>query len=210
MKNKISGGKHFTAVISILLISVFIQAQNVPVYDSVNGFFDYRNRMNAYYDQAGRDQSGYKQWKRLEWYYSTRSGPGGEILNLQQLKQAALRKTISHKLDSSAGDSVQTNALSGSWSQVGPLNINTRNEGIGRVNRLAFHPTSENTIYAATAGGGLWKTVNGGSSWQPLTDGIPNLNVSDVAVNPLNPNIIYIVTGDGDGGGGSEGNSLVL
>ena len=208
MKNKFSGGKHFTAVISILLISVFIQAQNVPVYDSVKGFFDYRNRMNAYYDQAGRDQSGYKQWKRLEWYYSTRSGPGGEILNLQQLKQAALRKTISHKLDSSAGDSVQTNALSGSWSQVGPLNINTRNEGIGRVNRLAFNPTSENTIYAATAGGGLWKTVNGGSSWQPLTDGIPNLNVSDVAVNPLNPNIIYIVTGDGDGGGGSEGNSL--
>lgn len=204
MKRKFSLEKGAFCIFTILLLSIVLQAQNTPTYDSAKGFFDFQRRMNVYYDQVGKDKAGYKQWKRLEWYYSTRTGPRGEMLNLQELKQEALRKTITNKFHADS-NSLQPHALSGAWSQVGPLNINTRNEGIGRVNRLAFHPTSENTIYAATAGGGLWKTVNGGASWQPLTDGIPNLNISDVAVNPQNPNIIYIVTGDADGGGGSVG-----
>ncbi len=203
MKSKFSLVRSIFCLVNLLLISFLLQAQNIPAYNPAKGFFDYQRRMNAYYDQVGKAKAGYKQWKRLEWYFSTRSGLNGELLNLQELKQEALLKTISNKYPS-GNDSIQPQVLSGAWSQVGPLNINTRDEGIGRVNRLAFHPTSENTLYAATAGGGLWKTINGGTSWQPLTDGLPNLNVSDVAVNPQNPNIIYIITGDADGGG--EGN----
>ena len=44
--------------------------------------------------------------------------------------------------------------------------------GIGRINRIAFHPTNSNTIFACTAGGGLWKTTDGGTSWNPLTDNL--------------------------------------
>jgi hypothetical protein len=47
------------------------------------------------------------------------------------------------------------------------------NPGIGRVNVIAFHPTDQNTIYVGTPAGGLWRTTNEGSSWTPLTDGIP-------------------------------------
>jgi photosystem II stability/assembly factor-like uncharacterized protein len=187
-----------------VLHPVFSHAQQLPVYDSSRGFFDYQKKMNAYYDQPGNKKSGYKQWKRMEWYFSTRVGKDGKMLNLQQLKQDALQVGASLKAGTSANPE-QTNLVAGAWTPVGPIAVTSADGGIGRVNRLAFHPSDPNTLWAATAGGGLWKTTNGGSNWIPLTDGLPNLNLSGVAVNPLNPNIIYILTGDGDGGGSNGG-----
>ena len=69
----------------------------------------------------------------------------------------------------------------------------------GRVNVIAFHPTNTSTIFAGTPSGGLWKTTNDGASWFPLTDGIPSLGVSGIAVHNSDGNIIYILTGDGNG-----------
>jgi photosystem II stability/assembly factor-like uncharacterized protein len=48
--------------------------------------------------------------------------------------------------------------------------------------------------------GGFWKSTNGGATWNTTTDDLGTLGVSDIAVNPDNPNIIYIATGDGDAG----------
>lgn len=202
--------KHHVLALACLLVPLLfkltdLRSQTLPVFNDRTTFQEYKRQMNDYYRLVGRDKDGYKQWKRLEWYFSTRMAPDGRLANVQQLKQDAISATYKRK---ALGDSVQQHAVSGAWSQVGPMNINNANRGIGRVNRIAFHPTNENTLYAATPGGGLWKTVNGGSSWQALTDGLPNLNLSDVKVDPSNPNIIYILTGDADGGGGSTGNSL--
>lgn len=189
--------------IVLLLFSAPLLAQQKPQYDPAKSFHDYQKKMNDYYQQT-KDKNGYNQWKRLEWYYSTRLGNDGKLADMQQMKQDALQKGALLK----ANIVNQPEQVTGAWSQVGPTAVTQSNEGIGRVNRLAFHPTDVNAIWAATAGGGLWKTTNGGSSWQPLTDGLPNLNLSGVAVNPLNTNIIYILTGDADGGGPGNGVSV--
>jgi hypothetical protein len=203
--NSTSSGYRIIYCIAFFLLFHFIAAaQQRPRYDASKGFIDYETKMNNYYKLKGVKHDGYKQWKRLEWYLSTRLDNNGKLVNMQRMKQEALLKASSMKINDD-NNLEQPNAVSGSWSQVGPTTVNTSNEGIGRVNRLEFHPTDANTLYAATAGGGLWKTSNGGNSWQPLTDGLPNLNVSDVAVNPSNPNIIYILTGDADGGGSDGG-----
>jgi photosystem II stability/assembly factor-like uncharacterized protein len=202
MKCKLLRSGFFYSII-VILFSCPSLAQQKPSYDTSKGFFDYQKKMNAYYDQPGKKKPGYKQWKRMEWYFSTRVGRDGKMLNLQQLKQDALQEgaLLNARTDQ---NTLETNIVSGAWTPVGPVAISSADNGIGRVNRLAFHPSDANTIWAATAGGGLWKTTNGGSNWIPLTDGLPNLNLSGVAVNPSNTNIIYILTGDGDGGG-SEG-----
>ena len=44
--------------------------------------------------------------------------------------------------------------------------------------------------------GGFWKSVDGGSNWITYTDNLPVIGVSSIAVDPLNPQIIYIATGD--------------
>jgi photosystem II stability/assembly factor-like uncharacterized protein len=187
-----------------ILQPVIIKAQLQPVYDSSKGFFDYQKKMNAYYHNVGKIK-GYKQWKRMEWYFEPRVKRNGKMVNIQKMNQQAIQKVVSARANLS-GVPAETNMVSGNWTNTGPSTVIQSNNGIGRVNRFAFHPTNANIFWAATAGGGLWKTTNAGGSWVSLTDGLPNLNLQGVAVNPANTNIIYILTGDADGNnGGAEG-----
>jgi photosystem II stability/assembly factor-like uncharacterized protein len=83
----------------------------------------------------------------------------------------------------------------GDWQAIGPFNIDA---GIGRVNRIAFHPTNASIIYAGTPHAGLWKTTNSGGTWTCISNFLPSLGISGIVVDKLNPNIIYVATGDGD------------
>src|SRR5215831_1869483 len=52
------------------------------------------------------------------------------------------------------------------------------------------------TVYAATRSGGLWKTVNGGITWDNVTDGVDIAATGAVAVAPSNSNIVWVGAGD--------------
>ncbi|MDD3876797.1 MAG: T9SS type A sorting domain-containing protein [Bacteroidales bacterium] len=82
-------------------------------------------------------------------------------------------------------------SLVNSWENFGPV------KGSGRIISIAFHPTDSNTIYVGSAGGGLWKTINYGQTWVPLTDFLPSLAIGAIAINPKNPDKILIATGEG-------------
>lgn len=94
----------------------------------------------------------------------------------------------------------------GSWGFIGPTSVNSTDLrlGIGRCDRIAFHPTNANTIYIGTPGGGLWRTTNDGATWTALTNNLPTLGISGIVVDYSNANTIYVLTGDGDSdiGGG--------
>jgi photosystem II stability/assembly factor-like uncharacterized protein len=139
-----------------------------------------------------------KHWQRYEWYMSSRLGPNGEFVNINQkmieatgLQQS--RTTASGNTGNSPASSTAT------WSPIGPLN--TEN-GIGRVDRLAFHPTDADIVYAGTTAGGLWRTTDAGANWTNLSPDISSGGISGIAINPDNTNMIYILTGDGDSNGG--------
>ncbi|NJO88073.1 MAG: hypothetical protein HC831_03235 [Chloroflexia bacterium] len=95
-------------------------------------------------------------------------------------------------------------SVSSNWQPIGPVLVpddnNGEPSGVGRVNCVAFHPTNSNIIFIGTPSGGFWKSTNGGVSWFTTTDDLGSLGVSDIAVNPDNPDVIYIATGDGDAG----------
>jgi len=102
------------------------------------------------------------------------------------------------------GGSGATCNTSGDWKELGPYGLPTNQpgqpNGNGRVNGIGFHPTDSNTFWVGSPQGGVWKTINGGKNWTTNTDGLPTLGVSDIAVNPSNASILYIGTGDRDGG----------
>jgi photosystem II stability/assembly factor-like uncharacterized protein len=78
----------------------------------------------------------------------------------------------------------------------------------GRYVEFAVVETHPRTFYAATATGGLWKTVNNGISFTPVFDGQPDFAIGAVALAQSRPDVIYVGTGEANnsrstyGGGG--------
>ena len=78
------------------------------------------------------------------------------------------------------------------WTNRGPSNVP------GRTRGLLVHPQDpENTWYAGSVGGGVWKTTDKGQSWTNLTPDLPNLSTTTLAMSAANPDIIYAGTGEG-------------
>src|SRR3954471_6107165 len=59
----------------------------------------------------------------------------------------------------------------------------------GRIADVAIHPVNENTFYVAVASGGVWKTVNEGTTWTPVFDEQKSYSIGCVTVDSKNPHI---------------------
>lgn len=151
--------------------------------------------------------SGYKQFKRWEYFNSTRLLDGKKITNISKKEIDEFLKYKRARANRRTDES-EASLFSGNWKSFGPLDHqiigNGYSDGLGRINCIAVDPSNNNIIYAGTPGGGLWKTTNGGSNWAPLTDNFSaTIGVSGIAIDPLSPSsnrTIYILTGDGDQG----------
>ena len=157
--------------------------------------------VDKYYLDHPEDENEFESdllhWKRWEYYMSSHLGPGGEFVNIPDLLMKGMKEK--EKMPGSNDRNINSG-----WSFVGysssPLqNADALYNGIGRVDRITFHPTNQNIIFICTPDGGLWGTLNGGSSWNNLTDNLPSIGVSGFVITPSNPSIMYLLTGDGDG-----------
>ena len=66
----------------------------------------------------------------------------------------------------------------------------------GRIADIAVHPTRSSTWYLAVGSGGLWKTENGGTTWKPVFDEHPSYSIGAVALDPSNPEVVWLGTGE--------------
>ena len=70
----------------------------------------------------------------------------------------------------------------------------------GRIADIAIHPTDFSTWYVAVGSGGVWKTTNSGTTWQPIFDGEKSYSIGCVVLDPSNPEIVWVGTGENVGG----------
>jgi photosystem II stability/assembly factor-like uncharacterized protein len=87
-------------------------------------------------------------------------------------------------------------APTGSWVSIGPRPTTAGNFVSGRVISAAIDPRDSNVVYAGAATGGVWKTTDAGANWTPLTDDQPALASGSIALDPQNPDIVYVGTGE--------------
>jgi photosystem II stability/assembly factor-like uncharacterized protein len=93
-------------------------------------------------------------------------------------------------------------SLSGEEPKGGPpefQRLKFRNVGPalgGRVCRAAGVPGDPSTYYLASAGGGVWKSTDGGVRWRPITDDQPLASAGSIALAPSDPNVIYVGAGE--------------
>lgn len=73
---------------------------------------------------------------------------------------------------------------------IGPAAIS------GRISDIAIHPDHPHTWYIATASGGLWKTTNAGTTFQPIADGEGSYSFGALAIDPHNPNVVWAGSGE--------------
>jgi len=77
-----------------------------------------------------------------------------------------------------------------SWRWVGPVNFS------GRMTEFAVPRGQTTTYYVLTASGGLWKTEDGGTHFEPIFDKYGNMSMGYLAIAPSNPDILYLGTGE--------------
>lgn len=70
----------------------------------------------------------------------------------------------------------------------------------GRIADIAVDQTDPSTWYVAVGSGGVWKTENNGNTWTPIFDKQAVYSTGDVTISPSNPNIIWVGTGENNGG----------
>lgn len=68
--------------------------------------------------------------------------------------------------------------------------------GGGRVAAVAGIPGQSNVYYVGAAGGGVWKTVDGGFTWKAIFEKEPTASIGAIAVDPQNPNVVWVGTGE--------------
>lgn len=104
------------------------------------------------------------------------------------------------------------------WKSLGPTGVNGFQSGIaisaqpsaGRVTAVAVDPTNPNRWLIGASAGGVWETLNAGSTWIARTDGAPAMPVGSIAIARSNPRVIYVGTGDGNNTADSFGGIGVL
>ena len=84
-----------------------------------------------------------------------------------------------------------------SWEFKGPINVG------GRINDVEMHESDLMTVYAAAASGGIFKSTNQGRTWVPIFDNDYSLSIGDMAIAASDKNILYVGTGEPNGGQGS-------
>jgi len=134
-------------------------------------------------------EKGWKSSYRWMDEFSKRVDPNGDFYDGSVFYREAERLARSRQ---------QSEAENTSWVPVGPSARadESLTKAMGRINCITFHPTDVNTYWVGVAQGGVWKTTNDGVSWTPLTDNLPILRISDIAVDPNNTDVLYISVGD--------------
>jgi photosystem II stability/assembly factor-like uncharacterized protein len=66
----------------------------------------------------------------------------------------------------------------------------------GRVMTIAVDPTNTAVFYVGAASGGVWKTSNGGASFEPVFDSQGSFSIGWVTLDPQRPNVVWVGTGE--------------
>ncbi|MGH9799616.1 MAG: WD40/YVTN/BNR-like repeat-containing protein, partial [Blastocatellia bacterium] len=76
------------------------------------------------------------------------------------------------------------------WRSIGPASMG------GRIDDIEAVESNPYIVYVGFATSGLWKSVNNGTTWEPIFDTYPTASIGDVAICQSNPNIIWVGTGE--------------
>jgi len=140
---------------------------------------------------------------------ATRDWSGDDVAGRARILDAAQRERDRYAIGQGrplSGAKRLSAASSSAFVNLGPTRANYAVNGdryteidSGRARRILAHPMDPDVLYFATAGGGVWKTSTATAPvvlWEPLTDAIGTTAVGTLAMDPSNPDILFLGFGD--------------
>jgi photosystem II stability/assembly factor-like uncharacterized protein len=136
---------------------------------------------------------------RARWFSLSRTGDQVLLQTAQSAAWIYKRRVIDEKGRGSGVLAGYDPAGAGSpWYPIGPRNVN------GRVKALAVDPTDPNILYAGAASGGVWKSSDGGQTWDALWDAQESLAVGAMGIASSTPSTVYAGSGEWTPGYGAS------
>ncbi|PHS07846.1 MAG: glycosyl hydrolase [Kordia sp.] len=166
-------------------------------------FYEVQQAFNQYWEtrDPSKKGSGYKPFKRWEFMVESEVNENGYLPSAQNIFDAWSAKTQMQQ------NSMSIMADQSDWSAIGPFTTSgtgSWSTGQARINVVLVDPNNTangtNIWYAGAPAGGIWKSTDAGGNWLPMSDNLPQIGVSGIAVDHANSNIVYIATGDDDAG----------
>ena len=87
------------------------------------------------------------------------------------------------------------------WTPIGPAPLpngvgSSSGPVSGRVTAIVVDPTDSNKVYLGTAQGGVWRSLDGGTTWTAIFDNAQSLAIGALALAPSSPTTLYVGTGE--------------
>ncbi|HSP87275.1 MAG TPA: T9SS type A sorting domain-containing protein [Ignavibacteriaceae bacterium] len=177
-----------------LFVICFLLSLSIQSFAQV----EYTDRLleNSIFTSAPEEVKSKKPFAREWWFLEQRAYPNDFIPENAYLN--AIRERDAQRVTNGIAENI-------TWVSLGPTpgayfsygNISSR------IVTGAYNPSNPNIIYVGPANGGVWKSVDAGVNWQPLTDNQPSLAMGAIVIDPANPNIVYAGTGEATYSGAS-------
>ena len=130
---------------------------------------------------------------RIDWFYGPR-------LQASAPEQAASLRALEARKLVAQRRVPMAQSLSQPWSALGPAPMSMLSWQMGnvagRASSLAVDPRNDNTLFLGTATGGLWRSVDGGAQWRELLGSSGTQSIGAVAIDPNNPERVWVGTGE--------------
>jgi len=172
--------KRIFTYLSIFLVLIF------SLFTAVNYFGSSATSVSDLNYETDREKESGAD-NQMEMWFQARAYPDPSYMNEKfqrgwtQFQQLRDNNTLSRMDGITAAN----------WTSLGPSTTIG-----GRILCIAIDPSNSNNLWAGSASGGLWRSINAGSSWAPVITNLPLLGVSSILINPSNANIIYAATGE--------------
>lgn len=185
----------------ILGYNIYGQKWTEMLQDTTANYYDIVNEFENYWkDKPYERGKGFKTFRRWQWFVEPRVYPTGNMKFADRgYAYEQYIKSINEEIQLKTSNNSVLSATVANWVPIGPFGSPAGGDA-GRLQVVKTKPNDPNFIYVGASAGGFWMSRDGGITYTTTTDNFVSCGVSDIAINPLNTDIIYISTGDKDAG----------
>ena len=177
---------------ALLLGATTVQSQEYLEMIDAETFSVEEIRINAEAYFLNRDKgrgSGYVQYKRWEYNAMRLMNEYGYLTTTTE--NIAEWERYNAYLNETSGDRQITND---NWTELGPSSWNQTsswNPGVGRITGISIDKTNNDHIIISARSGGVWRTMDAGTTWTALNDNFSNMSFFSVTIDPSNSSVYY-------------------